>query len=448
MLSNSLCNRILKKSNAGVITNAVQNCLRSHRHTGPGDIQSFKLVVVGGGTGGAAVANSYASHLGKGRVAVVEPSDVHYYQPLWTLVGGGLKQFSTTQSDMSSVLPRQATWLKEAATEFDPEANSLKLKSGKRIKYDFLVVAMGLQLDFHKIPGLTEALNKDPRVCSNYSSTYVHKTFPAAQALNSGNALFTFPVGPIKCAGAPLKICFLIEDYLTRSGKRETTQVAYHTALPAIFGVPKYARSFQEIADRRNISVNPRQPLVEVRHQSSEAVFESLDQPGRTEIKPYSMLHVAPPCSTPTPLASSPLADTSGFADVDKETLQSTKYNNVFSLGDCSSAPTSKTAAGIASQKGVLMTNLDLVMSGKEPRAKYDGYTSCPLVTSPSTCVLAEFGYDGRILETFPIDQAKERHVTYFMKSEFFPRLYWHGLVKGLWHGPRFFRRLFNFSLN
>ncbi|KAK7096277.1 sulfide:quinone oxidoreductase, mitochondrial-like [Littorina saxatilis] len=409
---------------------------------------SYKLVVVGGGSGGCATAAKFCRELGKGQVAVIEPSETHAYQPIWTLVGAGLKTLEQSLRPMSKVLPSECDWIKDSAVKFDPKNNYVETASGKKIEYEYLVVATGLQLNYDKVKGLTEALRSDPQVCSNYHAQYVTKTFPALEAVEGGNAIFTFPNTPIKCAGAPQKIMYLAEEIFRNRGKRDKTNVIFNTSLPVIFGVKKYAESLQHVIKERNIKVNYRHNLVEVKPDKREAVFQLLDsEKGETKTFEYSFLHATPPMSAPDVVRSSPLVNADGWVDVNKQTLQHNKFPNVFSIGDCSSLPTSKTAAAVAAQSGVLKNNLTAVMKGGDLSRSYDGYTSCPLITGKDKCILAEFDYDAQPLETFPVDQGKERWSMYQMKAQVMPELYWNVMTKGLWQGPAIFRKLMHLGM-
>jgi len=407
------------------------------------DARHHRLVIIGGGTAGAAVANKFGPSLGKEQVCIVEPSETHYYQPLWTLVGAGLKHFDQSAQREEDILPKQCTWLKDRAKSFDPDNNTLTTYGGETITYDYLVVTTGITLDYYKIEGCLEAMENDPFVCSNYSPKYVHKTWWSLRNLEKGNAIFTFPNGTVKCAGAPQKACYLAEDYFRRSGKRDKINVMYNTALPVIFGIPRYAESLRGIVADRNITVNHRHNLVKVDYKKKIATFALLDsEKGETVDFEYGMLHVAPPMATPKELWNSALVDDNKFVSVNRETLRHNKFGNVFAMGDCASLPTAKTAAAIASQIAILAKNLRQVMKGTEPSKKYDGYTSCPLMITKHTCIMAEFGYDGTILETFPINQSKPRASMAYMKKIIMPPLYFKGLVKGIWHGPEPFRKL------
>ena len=388
-----------------------------------------RVVVIGGGAAGLGIAAPYAA-CGVKDVAIIEPSDKHYYQPFWTFVGGGVVNREQSVKPMADLIPKGATWIHDAAAEFDPANNLVKTRSGKEVGYDYLVVCPGLQIDWGKIPGVKEALGKNG-VCSNYSYDTVNSTWENIRNFKGGNAVFTFPPPPIKCAGAPQKIMYLAEDYFRKQGIRDKSRVIYCAQHPLSSARRKYATSLMEqVVKPRNIEVHFKHNLVELRPDSKEAVFKNLDT-GENVVQPYDMIHVVPPMSAPDFLKKSPLGNEGGWVDVDKETLQHVRYPNVFSLGDASSLPTSKTAAAIRAQSPVLAANLLSVMNGGQPVAKYDGYTSCPLITGYGKLILAEFDYDLKPMETFPFDQGKERYSMYLLKRYIIPVIYWKGLIRG-----------------
>lgn len=405
-----------------------------------------ELLVLGGGAGGCSIAAKFVPKLDKNAVIVLEPSDSHYYQPMLTLVGAGVKKVKDATRPMGKVLPSGAHWLKDSVVKFDPENNCVYTKGGTAVSYSYLVVALGLQLRFDLVKGLQEGLD-DPGsgVCTNYSPLYAEKTFQVLKNFKKGNAVFTFPNTPVKCAGAPQKACYLSEDYLRKAGKRGDADVFYKTSLPVIFSVKRYAEKLLELCKRRNINVGFREELTEIDLIKKEATFRMLDNPEKTFKIPYAMLHVTPPMTAPPELRNATdIVDAAGFLDVDKNTLQHKKYSNVFGIGDCANLPTSKTAAAVAAQNKVLYDNLLSVMRGETPKSEYNGYSSCPLITGYGSCILAEFDYDLMPLETFPLDQSKESALMYYLKKDFMPPLYWFGMMKGKWNGPQSFRKLFH----
>lgn len=390
---------------------------------------SYKIVIVGGGTAGITVAAQLAKRLDSKEIAIIEPSSKHYYQPLWTLVGGGAATKESTERDEADYIPKGVTWIKDKAIEFYPDENYLLTLSGQRINYNFLVVAAGIQIDWDKIKGLKDSLGKNG-VCSNYSYQYVDKTWEYIKNFSGGTAIFTQPPPPFKCGGAPQKIMYLADDYLRKSGVREKSKIIFTSAAAGSFQVKKYADTLDKVMARKSIITKFRHNLIEIKSETQEAIFENLDTKEKTTLH-YDLLHVSPPQSSPDFIKRSPLANADGWVDVDKKTLQHNRYKNIFSLGDASSLPTSKTGAAIRKQAPVLVKNLIAAINGKSLVANYDGYTSCPLVTGYGRLVMAEFDYDLKPTETFPIDQSKERLSMYLLKKYLLPEIYWHGMLRG-----------------
>ncbi len=389
-----------------------------------------QVVIVGGGTAGITVAAQLTNGLfNKTDVAIIEPSDKHYYQPAWTLVGGGTYRRESTERQEKSVIPRRAKWIQDAVTEFHPEDNYVMTRDGKKVTYDWLVVAAGIQLNWDRVKGLKDAVGHNG-VCSNYSYQYVTSTWENIRTFKGGTAIFTQPGTPIKCGGAPQKICYLAEESFRKSGVRDKTNVLFASAKDAIFDVAKYRQTLEKVLKRKEIETRFQHDLVEIRPETKEAVFKRLET-GEEVVLHYDMIHVTPPMSAPDVISKSSLADQAGWVEVNKETLQHTRYPNVFGLGDCSNLPTSKTGAAIRKQAPVVVKNLKAAIAGKPFPAKYTGYTSCPLVTGYGKLVLAEFGYDKQPSETFPIDQSKERWSMWIFKKYLLPLLYWWGMLKG-----------------
>lgn len=389
----------------------------------------YNILVVGGGTAGITVAAQLRRKLKTYDLAIVEPSQKHYYQPLWTLVGAGVFPKQQSERAESAFIPRGADWIQESVAEFRPAENAIVTSGGQTITYDYLVVALGIQIDWGKIPGLAEGLGRNG-LCSNYSYQHVDYTWECIRNFRGGTALFTMPSTAVKCGGAPQKIMYLADDHFRRVGVRDRSQVIFASAQSALFAVEKYRRTLEKVVARKAIDLRLQHNLVELHPERKEAIFEHLATHERVTI-PYDMAHVTPPMSAPDVIKQSPLAGPAGWVEVDKFTLQHPRFPNVFPIGDCSGLPTSKTGAAIRKQAPVVVRNLLSAMRGEPLTAKYDGYTSCPIVTGYGKLVLAEFDYEGKPQETFPVDQSKERLSMYLLKAYALPRLYWDGMLRG-----------------
>lgn len=392
----------------------------------------YRVVIVGGGAGGITVAAQLLrnSRSFRNEIAIVDPADKHYYQPLWTLVGAGEVEREITERDESSVIPDGAKWLKDTITEFHPDENYVLTALGEELHYEFLVVAVGIQIDWGKVKGLKETIGKNG-VVSNYSYDYVNSTWETLRNFKGGTAIFTAPNTPIKCGGAPQKIMYLVEDFIRKAGVRDKSTVVFASGGTIIFGVKKYADTLSKIVRDREIDTQFYHNLIEIDGNKHEAVFEQLQTKERVTMH-FDMIHVVPPMSAPDFIKTSPLADANGWMDVNKHTLQHTKYTNVFGIGDCTNAPTAKTGAAIRKQAPVVVTNIVAVMNQAPLSPKYNGYSSCPLITGYGRLVLAEFDYNNDPQETFPFNQAQERFSMYLLKKEVLPVVYWDGMLKGL----------------
>jgi len=389
----------------------------------------YQVLIVGAGTAGLSVAARLGKALKGADIAVIDPSDKHYYQPLWTLVGGGASRKESTERSQASVIPKGVEWIKDAVTHFHPDENSLTTAAGKELSYDYLVVAPGIQMDWGKIPMLKETVGQN-NICSNYSYATVDSTWENIRNFEGGTAIFTHPNTPIKCGGAPQKIMYLAADYWRKNPPKNPYKVVFCIATPGIFSVKAYADTLLEVVSRYGIEVNYQHDLSSIDPGSHKATFKKLDT-GEDVSMDYSMLHVTPPMSAPDFIKQSPIANADGWVAVNQDTLQHLEFQNIFSCGDASALPTSKTGAAIRKQAPTLVANLLARRDGKPLTSKYDGYTSCPLVTGYGKLVMAEFDYDLKRQETFPIDQSKERRSMYFVKKYLLPRLYWDGMLKG-----------------
>ncbi len=389
----------------------------------------YQVIVVGGGSGGLTVAAHFRNSPNPPEIAIIEPSEKHYYQPLWTLIGAGVFPKEESERNEADFIPEGAEWIKDAVATFDPAKNKLTTKAGKELSYDYLVVSAGIQIDWDAIPGLKESVGKPGTgVVSNYSFDTVSATWETIRNFKGGVALFTEPSTAVKCGGAPQKIMYLADDAFRKQGVREKTKIHFCSPKSSIFAVKKYADALDKVIARKGIEPKWDHNLKALNPDKKEAVFV---HKGADVTLNYDMIHVTPPQSSPNFIKQSPLANKDGWVDVDKDTLQHNKFPNVFALGDNSSLPTSKTGAAIRKQAPTVVANLLSAIAGKPLASHYDGYTSCPLVTGYGSLILAEFDYDKNPQETFPFDQSKERYSMYMLKAHGLPNLYWHGMLRG-----------------
>jgi len=391
-----------------------------------------QIIIVGGGNAGLSVAARLIKANSKLDVAIIEPSEKHYYQPAFTLVGGGVYDKNKTERPQASLMPKGATWIKAAVTSFDADNNSLTASDGTTYSYDYLVAAPGIQLNWGAVEGLKETIGKN-NVCSNYSFENAPYTWETVKNFKGGTAIFTSPGTPVKCGGAPQKAMYMSADYFKRQGLLPLSDIQFCNAGKVIFGIEKYRIALQKVCDNYGVVQNHHHDLIKIDGPNKKATFKVTDPEGNvTEVeKEFDMIHVTPPQGPPDFIKSSPLADKKGWIDVDKHTMQHKKYSNVFGLGDATNSPNAKIGAAVRKQAPVVVSNLLALLNEEIMTDEYNGYGSCPLVTGRGKLILAEFDYSGQPTETFPFNQAKERYSMYLLKTKVLPWLYWNKILSG-----------------
>lgn len=417
----------------------------------------FEILIIGGGNAGLSVASQLTRKKSGLKIAIIEPSQKHFYQPAWTLVGAGIFDINKTVRKEKALIPKDCTWIIDAVTEFIPTENKVLCKGGKEATYDYLIISPGIQLDWYKIKGLEQTLGKN-NVSSNYSFENAPYTWEMIKNFEGGTAVFTNPKTPIKCGGAPHKIMYLAVDYWRKKGILDKCDIHYISGATMIFGVPEYKATLEEVLKKGNIkvhyganviAVNGTNKTVEFETKNTEFVKQSLsksiaacysisetntaDSVSKVTMN-FDFCHAVPPQSAPNFIQNSPLSDQAnpyGYVEVNKNTLQHSRFSNIFALGDCTNAPCSKTGAAIRKQAPVVVANLLNLMKNKALTAQYDGYSACPIPTQYGKLMLAEFDYSNKPKMTFPFNQAKPRWTMWILKTKVLPWLYWNRILKG-----------------
>ncbi|AMS12920.1 pyridine nucleotide-disulfide oxidoreductase [Pseudomonas chlororaphis] len=395
-------------------------------------IISADIVVIGGGTAGIAFVASLLKREPNLSITVIEPRDKHYYQPAWTLVGAGIHDLRSTMRPMASVMPRQALWLQTAVSHVDPENHLLTLDDGRSVGYQYLIVCPGLRLAWEKIEGLQETLGQHG-VTSNYSYKHAGYTWQLVKSLSGGKAIFTQPGMPIKCAGAPQKALYLSCDHWRRHGTLKHLDVEFNLAGAALFGVADFVPALMKYIEKYRAQLVFNSQLVKIDGPSQTAWFAVKDAAGAVmlQAKKFDFLHVVPPQVALDFIRESSLANADGWCEVHPYSLQHVRYPNVFGLGDVCSTDNAKTAAAVRKQVVVVAENV-LALRKQQPFPRqYDGYGACPLTVQKGKVILAEFGYAGKLLPTFPLEPTVARRLGWYLKASFLPWFYWNGMLKG-----------------
>ncbi len=386
---------------------------------------SARIVIAGSGLGGIAVANRLSRLLEGARITIVDRKEEHNYQPGYTLVATGVWPVDKVRDRNADFQPAGVEWVKDMVADFDPSANAVITAGGQRIPYDFLVVATGVHLDFAQIEGMdVNAIGKAPGLASVYPGPQAAQaTWAAMQAFTAkgGNAVMTLPATPLKCAGAPLKMSFMLRDRLLKAGTLGASKISFQSALGNVFGVKVVNDNVLERWKALGIDVEFSRKLTAIDIGARRATFASPE--GEKQELPYDFIHVVPPMRAPDAVKNSALAwkegpfAAGGWLEVDKTTLQHRRYPNVFGIGDINGTPRGKTAATVKKSAPIVAHNLVEQIAGRKPDQAFDGYTSCPLITREGSAMLIEFDYEGRLTPSLPmIEPLNDSFFAWLMK--------------------------------
>lgn len=393
-----------------------------------------RIVVIGAGAAGTALVNRLVERLDGAQITIIDPRAEHLYQPGLSLVAAELKPASYTVSKTTDWLPKGVTLVAEKAAAIDPITKVVAAQSGTKIAYDFLILAPGLVLDHAAIDGFSLDMVGTNGIGALYAGPeYAAKTWQAARVFTEtgGIALMTRPETEMKCAGAPLKHAFLIEDIASRGGAAGKFELHYAAPQSALFGVPIVAEKVRMLFGQRGIQTHMQHQLRAIEPGQKTAIFEktaldaATNQTVKTRVElPYDYLHVIPPQRAPEVIRQSGLSwsdkwTDQGWVECSDTTLRHLRYPEVFALGDVAGVPKGKTAASVKWQVPVVEDHLIAALQGKEGTQTYDGYTSCPLITRVGRAMLVEFDYKNNLVPSFPglIAPLEELWISWLMKE-------------------------------
>ncbi|MCB5273491.1 Sulfide dehydrogenase [flavocytochrome c] flavoprotein chain [Arthrobacter sp. SO5] len=394
--------------------------------------QHYEVLIIGGGNAGVSLA-ARLHRYGVKDVAVVEPGDQHFYQPLFSHIAGGRATASEAARPQRSVMPQGVEWIRDSAVDIDPAGKTVSLASGGQLGFGHLVVCPGLQLDWDKIPGLADAVHS-PAGASHYEFSLAAKAWTLLSGLKAGTAVFTMPSGPIKCGGAAQKPMYLACDHWREQGVLRDIRVVMVQPYPTVFGVPGVDDELNRKIAEYGIELRLNSELVMVDAATQNALIRN-NATGIAEELHYDVLNAVPPQSAPDWLKATELpapGDSGGFVDVDPQTLRHVRFPNIWSLGDAAATTNSKSGGALRKQTKVLAKNLVAARDGKPLTEKYDGYSVCPFTVSGSTVVFAEFDAEYRPMPSVPkVPTWKESRASWVVDRDIFPRVYWNLILKG-----------------
>jgi sulfide:quinone oxidoreductase len=391
------------------------------------------LLILGAGTGGTMVANKMAHHLDSNewRIIIVDKDENHYYQPGFLFIPFGIYSKNDVVKPKRNFLPPQVEVIFSDIELIEPEKNSVRLtRENKIINYDYLVIATGSHLHPEETEGLVNG-GWRKNVFDFYSLDGAIALSNFLKFWKGGRMVLNVVEMPIKCPVAPLEFLFLADWFFTERGIRDKVDISFATPLPGAFTKPRASAILGDMLETKGINLEADFNIMEV--DSSKNVIRSFDE---REVE-YDLLVTIPTNMGAEVIDRSGMGDELNFVPVDKHTMQSTNWENVWLIGDASNAPTSKAGSVAHFMLDVVVENMLRHMEGLDPLASFDGHANCFIESGFEKGILIDFNYDveplpGKYpLPGFgPFSLLKESPVNHWGKM-MFRWIYWNMLLKG-----------------
>ncbi len=391
-----------------------------------------KLLILGAGTAGTMIANKLRRRLdgAEWTITVVDRDDAHHYQPGYLFLPFGTYTEEQVVRSRHTFLPDGVDFVVADVDRVDPEAGTVALTDGRTLDYDYLVIASGTTPRPDQTPGM---LGPEWR-----KSIFDFYTLEGAKAL--AEALKTFDHGrlvvhvtemPIKCPVAPLEFVFLAESYLRERGVRDRVELVYVTPLSGAFTKPAASEHLGSMLDERKIALE-----VDFMVESIDEEKKALVSYDEREV-PFDLLVTVPLNMGADFVARSGMGDELNYVPVDKHTLQSKKYANVFAVGDAGDTPASKAGSVAHFAVEIFVENFLELIEGKPMTGSFDGHANCFIESGDGKGLLIDFNYDTEPLpgkfplpKVGPLDLLKESRANHLGKLAF-RHIYWNVLLPG-----------------
>lgn len=324
-----------------------------------------RIIILGAGTAGTIMANKLYKALSskEWKISIVDNDKIHYYQPGFLFIPFGIYNKKDVVKPKEKFIPKGVDIIYGDIDIVKPIEKEVWLKDGKQLPYNYLLIATGAKLAPEETPGLKDKLwNK--YIFEFYTlegALVLHDRFKSWQG---GRLVMSIIDMPFKCPVSPVEFICLADEYFTKRGIRDKVDISLVTPLSGAFTKPVATKMMGDMLQKKNIKVIP------------DFYTERIDNDGKKLISydekevEFDILVIVPLNKGADFVGKSEMGDELNYIPVDKFTLQSLKYPEIFALGDAAAIPVSKAGSVAHFAADVLLKNMLAVFHGKKTRSK------------------------------------------------------------------------------
>ncbi len=352
--------------------------------------ESPNIVIIGGGTGGVIAANILGRKIGKkSSITLISDREKILYEPDNLFRVFDTKDTKKQFKSLKNVVNKRVQIVNEHVIKVDPKLQNVVTEKGNSFPYDYLMIASGAKYVYERVPGFKKAAHHyhSPNAALKLRDALKEFSEKAKDSSETLHVVTGVSDLPYKCPVATLEFAMMASHYFKKKKLKNKVKIHYLSPLASAFSIEKVSKKVEKRFEKLGIELHTFFNVEEILPDTKTITSLEGD-----EIQ-YDLLVLVPPHMGQDFIIDSGIGDEDGWVPVDRYTLEHTDYPNIYSFGDASDLPVSKSGSAAHHTSKIASKRILSRLKGKEPKKKYKGHVQCFLMTSLSSSYFLDFSY-------------------------------------------------------